>query len=58
MNAIIASPDPLFTVLREDSDSDPTAKGILTFITTSKFLASTYLLADTLSVLANLSRRF
>ena len=58
VDAIVASTDPLFTVLIEDSISDPTAKGILKFVTTFSFLATTYLLADILPVLARLSKRF
>jgi hypothetical protein len=58
VDAIVASIDPLFTVLIEDSTSDPTAKGILKFVTTYSFLATTYLLADILPVLARLSKRF
>ena len=58
VSAIIASLDPLYTVLIEDSGSDPTAKGILRFISTFSFLATTYLLADILPVLARLSKRF
>ena len=41
VDAIVASIDPLFTVLIEDSTSDPTAKGILKFVTTFSFLATT-----------------
>ena len=58
MDAIVASVDPLFAVLIEDSTSDPTAKGILKFVTTFSFLATTYLLADILPVIARLSKRF
>ena len=58
VEAIVASIDPLFTVLIEDSTSDPTAKGILKFVTTFSFLATTYLLADILPILAKLSKRF
>ena len=56
--AIVASLDPLFTVLIEDSSSDPTARGILKFMANFIFLATTYLLADILPVLARLSQRF
>ena len=52
MEAIVASIDPLFTVLIEDSTSDPTAKGFVTI------LATTYLLADILPILARLNERF
>ena len=55
ISAIIASLDPLYTVLIEESSLDPTAKGI---ISTFSFLATTYLLADILPVLARLSKRF
>ena len=58
VDAIAVSIDPLFTLLIEDSASDPTAKGILKFVTTFSFLATTYLLADILPVLARLSKRF
>ena len=58
MEAIVASIDPLFTVLIEDSTSDPIAQGILKFVTTFSFLAITHLLADTLSGLARLSKQF
>ena len=44
--------DPLFTLLIENSTSDPTANGILKFMATCSFLAMTYLLADILPVLA------
>ena len=37
--------NPLYTVLIEDSNSDPTAKDILNFMVTFNFLATTYLLA-------------
>ena len=50
--------DPLFTVLIENSNSDPVAKGILNFLVTFSFLATTYLLADVFPVLARLSKRF
>ena len=58
VDAIVASIDPLYTLLIEDSSSDPTAKGILDFMVTFSFLATTYLLADILPVLARLSKRF
>ena len=58
VDAIVASLDPLFTILIEDSSSDPTAKGILKFMATFSFLATTYLLADILPILARLSKRF
>ena len=50
---MLSSLDPLYTVLIEDSSSDPTAKGILNFMVTFSFLATTYmyLLADVLPVL-------
>ena len=56
VDAIAASLDPLYTLLIEDSSSDPTAKGILDFMVTFSFLATTYLLADILPVLARLSK--
>jgi hypothetical protein len=37
---------------------DPTAKGILTFITTFQFLASTHLLCDVRPTLTRLSKTF
>ena len=58
VDAIVASIDPLIAVLVEDSTSDPTARGILKFVTTFSFLATTYLLADILPVIARLSKRF
>ena len=38
--------------------SDPIAKGILTFISTFQFLATTHFLADVLAVLSSLSKTF
>ena len=58
IDAIVASLDPLYSVLIEESSSDPTACGILNFMVTFKFLATTYLFADVLPVLARLSKRF
>ena len=60
ITAIVASLDPLYTVLiaYEDSSVDPNAKGILKFMVTFSFLTTTYLLADILPVLAQLSRQF
>ena len=47
VDAIVVSIDPLFTVLIEDSTSDSISKGILKFVTTFIFLATTYLFTDT-----------
>lgn len=59
IDAIVASLDPLYSVLVEESSSgDPTASGILNFMVNFKFLATTYLLSDVLPVLARLSKRF
>ena len=58
IDAIVSSLDPLYTVLIEDSNLDPTAKSILNFMVAFNFLATTYLLADVLPVLARLSRWF
>ena len=57
VDAIVASIDPLFTVLIEDSTSYPTAKGIIKFVTTFSFLAMTYLLADILPVLISQAKQ-
>ena len=57
ISAIVASLDPLYTVLIEDSNVDPTAKGItLKFMVTFSYIATTNLLADILPVLARLRR--
>ena len=58
VQAVLTNLDPLFSALISDSSSDPTAKGILTFITTFLFLATTHLLADVLPILARLSKTF
>ena len=59
ISAIVASLDQLYTVLIENSNVDPTAKGItLKFMVTFSYLATTNLLADILPVLARLRRRF
>ena len=50
--------EALISALISDSATDPTAKGILTFITTFQFLASTHLLCDVLPTLARLSKTF
>ena len=44
--------------LISDSATDPTAKRILTFVTTFQFLASTHLLSDVLPTLTRLSKTF
>lgn len=44
--------------LISDSQTDPTAKEILTFITTFQFLASTHFLCDVLPTLLCLSKAF
>ena len=58
MEAILANVDPLMAALISDGESDPTAKGILTFISTFQFLATTHFLADVLAVLSRLSKTF
>ena len=58
ISAIVASLDPLYAVLVEESHTDPVAKGILTFTVNFSFLATTYLLADVLPILSRLSKRF
>ena len=58
VQAVLTNLDPLLSALISDSSSDPTAKGILTFITTFLFLATTHLLADVLLILARLSKTF
>ena len=58
VEAILANVDPLMAGLISDSESDPTAKGILTFISTFQFLATTHFLADVLAVLSRLSKMF
>ena len=44
--------------LISDSESDPTARGLLTFISTLQFLATTHFLADVFAVLSHLSKIF
>ena len=60
MEAILANLDPLMAALISDSESDHTAtcKGLLTFISTFQFLATTHFLADVLAVLSRLSKTF
>ena len=58
VQAILTNLDPLMSALISDAESDPVAKGILKFITTFTFLASTHLLADVLPVLSRLSKLF
>ena len=58
ISAIVASLDPLYAVLVEESHTDPVAKGILTFTVNFSFLATTYLLADVVPILSRLSKRF
>ena len=55
VEAILANVDPLIAALIE---SDPTAKGILSFISTFQFLATTHFLADVLVLLSRLSKTF
>ena len=50
--------EALISALISDSANDPTAKGILTFITTFQFLASTHPLHDVLPTLTRLSKTF
>ena len=54
--AVLYNLEPLMSALISDSSTDPTAKGILVFITTFSFLATTHLLADILLLLARLSK--
>ena len=54
VQAILTNLEALISALISDSTSDPTAKGILTFITTYQFLASTHLLCDALPTLTPL----
>ena len=56
VEAILANTDPLIAALISDSESDPTAKGILSFISTFQFLATTPFLADVLVLLSCLSK--
>ena len=56
VEAILANIDPLIAALISDSESDPTAKGILSFISTFQFLATTPFLADVLVLLSCLSK--
>ena len=58
VEAILDNLDPLMAALISDSESDPTAKGLLTFISTFRFLATTHFLADVLAVLSRLSKTF
>ena len=56
--AVQANIEALISALISDSTTDPTAKGIFTFITTFEFLASTHLLCDVLPILTHLSKTF
>ena len=58
VEAILVNLDPLMAALISDSESDPTARGLLTFISTFQFLATTHFLADVLAVLSRLSKTF
>ena len=58
VEAILVNLDPLMAALISDSESDPTARGLLTFISTFQFLATTHFLADVLAVLSRLSKIF
>ena len=58
VQANLTNYDPLVSALISDAESDPIAKGILRFITTYLFLASTHLLADVLPALSRLSKLF
>ena len=58
VQAVLNNLEPLISALISDSSTDPTAKGILVFITTFLFLATTHLLADILPLLARLSKSF
>lgn len=55
VDAIAASLEPLYA---EECSSDPTAGGILKFMESFKFVATTFLLADVFPVLAQLDKRF
>ena len=54
VEAILVNLDPLMVALISDSESDSTARGLLTFISTFQFLATTHFLA----VLSRLSKTF
>ena len=58
MEAILANIDPFITALISNSESDHTAKGILSFISTFQFLATTHFLTDVLVLLSHLSKTF
>ena len=58
VQAILTNLEALISALISDNATDPTAKGILTFITTFQFLASTHLLCDVLPTLTRLSKTF
>ena len=58
VQAILTNLEALISALISDSATDPTAKGILTFITTFQFLASTHLLCDVQPTLTRLSKTF
>jgi hypothetical protein len=58
VQAILSNYDSLVSALISDAESDPIAKGVLKFITTYLFLASTHLLADVLPTLSRLSKLF
>ena len=58
VQAILSNYDPLVSALIGDGQSDPIANGILKFITTFLFLATTHLLADILPALSRLSKLF
>ena len=58
VEAILVNLDPLMAALISDSESDPTARGLLTFISTFQFLATTHFIADILVVLSRLSKTF
>ena len=55
VQVVLNNLQPLMSALISDSSTDPTAKGILAYITFS-FLATTSLLADILPLLARLSK--
>ena len=58
VQAILFNYDPLVSALIGDAQSDPIAKGVLKFITTYLFVASTHLLSDVLPTLSRLSKLF
>ena len=58
VDAILANLDPLISALIGDSDSDPSAEGLLKFISNFSLLVSTHFLCDVLPLLSRLSKSF